>query len=403
VTVEFVESRTDQVGWAAALWGRGFRPFFLLAAIFAPSFLVFWLAILAGVFKAPSWIAPLWWHAHEMVFGFVSAAVAGFLLTAVPVWTGGRPVTGVRLGALVAVWAAGRVVMALSGVLSPFAVAVVDLAFLPALAAALAPQLIAARQAHNIGFLFVLGALFAANGLTHLQATGLAAWGADSGMRVGVDLITLLVVVVGGRITPAFTRNALGRARVVAPLRSYAWIEWTAVPGVLLFVVCDLLFPRSAVSGWGAAIAAALLVVRMSGWQSLRTFRDPLVWSLHVGYAWVPVGLGCIALSDLTGWVPWTIGVHALTSGAFGTMILAVMTRVGIGHTGRELKVPRWIPTAYVLVTAGALLRTLGTALFPASIAVILVSGFLWAAAFVLFTVVYWPVLTSPRVDGQEG
>jgi uncharacterized protein involved in response to NO len=246
--------------------------------------------------------------------------------------------------------------------------------------------------------------LFVANGMTHLQATRVTESSAYTGLRLGVYVITLLVVIVGGRIVPAFTANALRRTGVAAQVRAYRWIERLSVPAILGVILCELLVPASMVSGLAAVVAASVLIIRISGWQSFRTFRDPLLWSLHVGYSWVPVGLGCLALSDLTAVIPRTTGIHALTAGAFGTMILAVMTRVGVGHTGRALVVPRGITTAYLLVTAGAVLRTVGPVLLPnIGLPVLVVSGVLWAAAFVLFTVVYWPVLTTPRVDGRPG
>jgi uncharacterized protein involved in response to NO len=385
---------------ASALWSRGLRPFFLLAGVCAFALVPIWVAMLHGLMPAPTWLAPPWWHAHEMVFGFVAAAISGFLLTSVPAWTGAPPLSGVRLAALVGLWLAGRVAMALSGVLPPVWVAVVDVAHLPVLALLLARPLLRPGQARNRGFPLVLLALGAANLLTHLEAMRALGGVAHIGLRLAVYLVTLPIVIVGGRIVPAFTLNALRRAGVAAEVRTRPGFERVAVPAMLIFVATEIVAPRSVWSGAAAGIAALALVGRMSGWQSVRTRSDPLLWSLHVGYAWVPLGLGCIALADLFWLLPWTSGLHALTAGAFGSMILAVMTRAALGHTGRPLRAPPGIPLAYVLVSAAALLRTLAPLLLPERVlGALVVSGALWATAFALFLVVYFPILTRPRLD----
>jgi uncharacterized protein involved in response to NO len=386
------------------LFASGFRPFFLLAGVHGCAFLLFWLAVLAGWLPGPLWLIPMWWHGHEMLFGFVGAAIAGFLLTAVPVWTGSRPLTGAGLAAVVGLWLTGRLAMMGTGFLPPWVPAVLDLAFFPTVASVLAPGLVAARRARNYGFVPILLALFAANAMIHFQVLGLPGGRADLGVRLAVDLVMLLVVIIGGRIIPTFTGNALRRAGVAAEIRSRRWVELLVIPAVLTFVASDLLVPRTAASGLLALLAASALLVRMVGWQSLRTRGDSLLWSLHLGYLWVPLGLLCLGLSDLTQLVPRASGIHALTAGAFGTMILTVMSRVALGHTGRELVAPPGIAVAYALITIGALIRTVGPALLPvASLPVLIASGLCFAAAFALFTAIYAPVLTSARVDGRPG
>jgi len=386
------------------LFARGFRPFFLLAGVFGCALPLTWVAVLTGWAAPPRAWTPIEWHAHEMLFGFIAAAIAGFLLTAVPVWTGRRALSGGGLAAVAALWIAGRLAMLDGALLHGGAAAAVDLAFLPVLAAVLAPGLIAARQPRNYGFVPILIALFAANLMFHLDALGLLQGAARPGLRVAVDLVTLLVVVIGGRIIPSFTANALRRAGEEPGLRSRRPVEWLTPAAVLALGLADLVAPRSTASGLAAAVAALLLAVRMAGWQSRRVGRDPLLWSLHLGYAWVPVGLGCLAASDLAGWPPPTSALHALTAGAFGTMILAVMSRVPLGHTGRPFSAIPGIAAAYALVTAGAVVRTVGSVAWPAqALPVDVVSGVLWAAAFGVFTVLYAPILTAPRVDGRPG
>jgi uncharacterized protein involved in response to NO len=385
------------------LWSFGFRPFFLLAGLYGAGTVLWWIAVLAGPLPAPPALPPTWWHAHEMVFGFVTAAVAGFLLTSVPNWTASAPVSGRRLAGLAALWLIGRVAVALSGLLPPLAVAVADLAFLPALAAAIAPPLLRARRLQNLGFPVVLLALAGCNLGFHLAAAGLGASG-TAGLRAALGLVALLVVVIGGRIVPLFTANALRQAGIDAEVRRRRLFDALAVPAVLGVLVCEALAPRTAVSGVAAAIAAVVLVLRMSGWQTRHTAGDPLVWSLHLGYAWLPLSFALLAISDLAHVLPWTSAVHALTTGVFGTMILAVMTRVSLGHTGRPLRAPAGATAAYLLVTGAALVRTFGVLAWPQhSLVLWIVAGSLWSAAFALFTISYFAVLTRPRADGLLG
>lgn len=388
----------------AALWATGFRPFFLLAGLHGCTFLLFWIAILVGWLRGPLWLVPMWWHGHEMLFGFVAAAIAGFLLTAVPVWTATPAPAGATLAALALLWLAGRVAMMATGFLPSVVPPLIDLAFLPALALTLAPRLFRARRARNYGFVPILLALFAANASMHLPALGVAGVRADLGVRLAVDLVMLLLVIIGGRIVPTFTANALRRSGVSAEIRPRRWVELGTVPVLLIFTVADLFAPLSATSGLLALVAGALLSVRLAGWQGLRTWRDPLLWSLHLGYLWVPVGLICLGLSNLTEMVPRASGIHAITAGAFGTMILTVMSRVSLGHTGRELVAPRPIHAAYALITLAALLRTAGPILLPqAQLPTLVASGVCFSAAFAIFLATYAPILLAPRVDGRAG
>jgi uncharacterized protein involved in response to NO len=394
-------------GGAAAtsvLWATGFRPFFLLAGLHGCTFLLFWIAILLGWLQGPLWLVPMWWHGHEMLFGFVCAAIAGFLLTAVPVWTGTPHPTGAPLVALALLWLSGRVAMMAAGFLPRLVPPLLDLAFLPALAIPLAPRLFGARRARNYGFVPILLALFVANALMHLQVLGVAGARADLGVRLAVNLVMLLVVIIGGRIVPNFTTNALRRNGVVVEIRSRRWVEVLTVPAVLAFTAADLFAPPSATSGLPALVAGGVLLVRLAGWQGLRTRGDALRWSLHLGYLWIPAGLICLGMSSLTELVPRASGIHAITAGAFGTMILTVMSRVSLGHTGRELVAPPAISVAYALITLAALLRMAGPILIPqAQLPTLVASGLCFSAAFAIFTATYAPILLAPRVDGGAG
>jgi len=363
-----------------------------------------WTAIWHGALDAPAWLSPTWWHGHEMLFGLVAAAIAGFLLTAVPVWTGRPALRGRPLMALFGLWALGRLVMLAAGQLPVGLVAAIDVAFLPLVAGVLTRALWRTRQRRNYGIVALVGLLALANAAVHAQALGFAAGWAPRALRFTADLVVALIVVIGGRITPGFTTNALIRLGVDARASSPPWLDRVAAAAVVLLAGVDLVAPRGAVSGALAAAAALAVAARMLGWQTLRTWHDPLVWSLHAGMAWVAVGLLLVAAGDFGGCVPASSGLHAVTAGAMGSMILAVMTRVGLGHTGRALVLPKGAIGSYLLVHAGAAARVLATLVGdPARAPLLLIGGLLWAAAFGLFAAIYGSILLRPRVDGKDG
>jgi uncharacterized protein involved in response to NO len=385
--------------WNGPWWDRGFRPFFLLAGLWGSLAPLLWVAMLAGSAPAPRWLTPSAWHAHEMVFGWAAAAVAGFLLTAVPTWTATSPVRGRALCGLTGLWLLGRAAMLAAGALPPIAVAAIDVSFLPVLAACLFRPLAAASQRRNWGFVPILLALSAANAAMHAEAVGAMGAHASAALRFAIGLIVLLIVVIGGRITPAFTRNALLRRGVEARIRTRPWVDRASIALVASCAVAELLAPRSGWSGAVEVAAAAAVAGRMLGWQTLRTRRDPLLWSLHAGHAWVAIGLALLGAADLLGMIPASAGLHALTTGAMGTMILAVMTRVALGHTGRPLVVPRGIALAYAAVQIGAVVRV-GSALLPRmGTPALALAALLWGAAFGLFVFRYAPILFGSRTD----
>ncbi len=401
---ETLEAATDRPAPATALWARGFRPFFLLAGAHGVLFMLAWLAILVGWLEAPGWLTPFAWHAHEMLFGFVAAAIAGFLLTSVPVWTGAPPVAGWRLAALAALWVAGRAVMIAASWLPPAVAAVLDGAFLFALALAIGRPILAARQLRNAGFPIVVLGLGVANALVHVGAVGNDPSLASRGMRLGVHGIALLIVLVGGRITPLFTANALRRAGSEAVVRSRPVLGRLAAAGVAALALVDLSRPGSTLGGVLAVASGALVLLRLSGWQSLRTGSDALLWSLHLGWAWTGVGLVALGASALSGAIPATVGVHVLTAGAFGATILAVMSRVALGHTGRPLAAPSGMAAAYGLVSGAALVRVVAPiACQDWGLGAWIASGLLWSAAFALFLSRFASVLVRPRIDGRPG
>ncbi|MCP4002623.1 MAG: NnrS family protein [bacterium] len=385
------------------LWQRAFRPFFLGAGVYAGFAVLVWAAILRGILPDPGWLTAPWWHGHEMVFGFAAAAIAGFLLTASPVWTGRRATTGRPLMAVVAFWLLGRVAMLLAGGLPTWLVAAVDLAFLPAVAFVLMRTLWGSGQSHNYGVVALVVLLALANAAIHAQALGLTSASAPRALRLAVDVVVVLVIVIGGRITPAFTRNAMIRRGLQAVVRSNPRLNQLAVASVVLVAALDLFLVYGVICGIAAGLAAVAVAVRMLGWQTARNWNDPLVWSLHAGPIWVSIGLLLVAASNLGAPIAVSAGLHALTAGAIGSMILAMTTRVSLGHTGRPLQLPTGGIGIYVLVHVGALVRV-SAALAPSiGPTLLLVGALLWSAAFLLFAALYGSILMQPRIDGVEG
>jgi uncharacterized protein involved in response to NO len=390
-------------GWTKALWGYGFRPFFLAAGVLATLLIPWWAGALAwGVPLGTAW-PPTLWHGHEMLFGFIVAAVAGFLLTAVPSWTGERGFAGWPLVLLASVWGLARFAVATSALWSLPWVAGIDLLFLPALAAFVLPPLVRSSN-RNTPLLAVLLALWATDVgfywyLGHGEA-GLA----RRALFVGIDIVLLLVTVIGGRIIPAFTSAALKQRGVSSQVRAWRGITPLAIVSMLGVVVLDLWRPESSAAGVVAAVAAAIQMVRLAQWRGSLTLRMPIVWVLHFGYLWLPVGLALKAMSLLGGFAFASFYLHALTIGATTTMVVAVMSRASLGHTGRPLVVARPTTYAYGLLSSAAVVRVFGPSFLPLSYTwVVVLAAALWTAAFVLFLAVSAPILLSPRADGKPG
>lgn len=384
-------------------FGYGFRPFFLLAGVFAAASITAWLWMYGRGVVADTRMPPQYWHGHEMIFGFIGAAMAGFLLTAVPSWTGSRGFSGWPLVLLTVLWLAGRVAFGLAGNVPSALLVFAELAFLPAVMLLIAPSLLRSSN-RNTPLLAVLFAFWAMDALfLYGIATGTLA---SSGMalRGALGLVLVLVTVIGGRIVPAFTRNALRQAGSDAAMRSSMPVEKVIVPAMLGYAVADMIAPAGTVTAWLAALAALLQAWRLSGWQGLRTASQPIVAILHIAYLWLPIGLALKAAFVLGGFAWAAYWQHALGAGAAGSMILAVMTRAALGHTGRPLRAHPVTVVAYGLLTAAVAARVFGPGLLPGQyVAVVMTAGTLWLAAFVLYLGVYAPVLLLPRVDGKPG
>jgi uncharacterized protein involved in response to NO len=363
----------------------GFRPFFLLAAAWAALALPLWAFALAGASWAPALSVP--WHGHEMLGGFAFAVIAGFLLTAVRNWTGRETVRGAPLLALAALWVGGRIA-ALGGASGPL-VGVLDGALVLGLFVAILRPIVASRNFRNAPFLVVLALWGALEAGFHLDPAR-ASWV----LAQQLNLVVLLMVVVSGRIAPGFTQNALPEVAVVRSPR----IERAALLLTATMVVAGMLGAPTSVSGIVAVLAGCAVLARARGWHATRTWRNPLLAVLHLGHAWLGIGLILRGVSILIPIVPPSLGVHALTAGAIGTLTLGMMTRVALGHTGRPLAAPRTAIAAYVCVTLAAITRLAG-ALAPSVLAWGLAAA-LFALAFVLYLVGYAPILLRPRADG---
>ncbi len=382
-----------------AVLAYGFRPFFLLAAIHAAIAIPLWVAVLHG-FDLPRTLlsAPVW-HAHEMLYGFVAAAMAGFLLTAVPSWTNRRGYAGAPLAALVLVWLAGRVAMTLPLGLSPLWAGVIDLAFIPLLALTLLPALLRSGNRRNLAFIGLLGLLFASN--LHFHLLGAVAL---PPLLLGMNAMLFLVTMLGGRIVPAFTSAALKDLGIAARIRRFQPLDRAALFAVVSVLLVDLAFPDSLYAAVAAAVAAALLAAQLSQWQGHRTLRMPIVCVLHVAYAWLPISLALKAAILFGLPLPGSSWLHALTVGAMATMIIGVMSRAALGHTGRALVAPGAAVAGYVSLTGAALARVFGPLLMPSAGSLWLVmAALLWCLAFLLFLKVYAPILWRPRIDGRPG
>jgi uncharacterized protein involved in response to NO len=362
------------------MFSAGFRPFFLLAAAWAAIAVPVWLAAYAQGYALPGAVPAILWHGHEMVFGFGVAAVAGFLLTAIPNWTGRLPVRGWPLAVLALLWLSGRIAM-----LVPSA-ALLDLAFLAALVVVVARELLAGRNWRNLPMLGGLLLLFAANLLLHL---GIAA-----GLRLGIATLLMLIALVGGRIVPSFTRNWLAkhapRGKMPAPESTFDRAALVVTLAALAAWVADL-------ATWPLIIAGLVLAGRLSRWRGGATFGDPLLLVLHAGYGWLAFGLVLLGLSELVPALPASTALHALTVGAIGTMTLAVMTRASLGHSGRALAADAATRTMYLLVTLAALLRLASAFAGNHALLVASLAGLAWTAAFALFAVHYGPLLVRER------
>jgi uncharacterized protein involved in response to NO len=379
----------------SALWNLGFRPFYLLAGVFSLASIALWAAQFAG-WLGHALFPDALWHAHEMIFGYAFAVIVGFLFTAACNWTGQPTPSGAALAGIAALWCAGRV-FALTP--WPLVAAVADAAFAIAAAAGIAKPLYASANRRNYFFVALLLAFGAANVAFYLAAQGVIDFSPRRGLQVGLDLVLLVIAVMGGRVIPMFTANAVQGS---TPERRKS-IETLALASVLALIAADLLGVAAGIIAAIAAIAAIAHAARLALWKPWVTVRRPILWILHASYAWLIVhfALRALAVVDV---VSETFATHAFTVGTIGGLTLGMMTRTARGHTGRPLTASRTETAAYALVQLAAVVRVFMPLAVPSLyVASIVASGLLWAAAFLLFTVKFWPILVQPRIDGRAG
>jgi uncharacterized protein involved in response to NO len=369
---------------------KGHRPFFLGAAAFAIVAIAFWLGILEFSAPSPGRLGPAQWHAHEMLFGYTIAVLAGFLLTGS---------TGARPAILFSLWLAGRVAMAIASDLPPVLVAAVDLAFAPALALLRSPPLWTSFKWPTAGFIPLLGCVFLANLLWHLEALDLVSWGARTGAFLAVDLFTLMIVVMAGRLVPGYTRAMLIPVRAPKdPLRE----RWSVIIAILLLVsdAAGWTIP----SGLAALALGALQAWRLALWRTRDVVRRPLLLVLHVGFGWLVLGLLLRGLAELTPWISVADAIHATTVGAIGTLTLGMMGRLARIHARRELVANTIDVASYAMLFGGAVARVVVPVVAPqARQGAIVVAGMLWAAAFALFLLEHGRVLAGILPTARNG
>ena len=384
-----------------ALFRLAFRPFFLLGSLFSIISLTLWAGSITGHLNLTVYGGHLWWHVHEMLFGFVSAIVVGFLLTAVRTWTSQPGLKGASLACLVALWLAGRLVLFLPAFIPLWVAALTDLAFLPLAALVLARPVVRVRQWRNIVFVPLLLAMTVANAAMHWAAvTG----NSDTQYLAGnamVMFVTLLMTIMAGRVVPMFTANGTGTEQVPA----IGWLEKMALLTVLVAVAASFRLPGipSGAVALCFLLAAFVHGVRALRWRIWATFAAPLVWSLHLSYWCIPLGLFLYGLSEITTAVTHSQATHTLTVGAMGLMILAMITRVSLGHTGRPLKVGKIMAVAFAMMFGAFIIRVFGALWIDNYANQILAASALWVIAHSCFLAMNALVLIRPRVDGQPG
>lgn len=390
------KSSAEQIrAWQGpALFSFGFRPFFLFGAAWVVLAMLLWLPMLSGALVLPTRFDPVSWHAHEFLFGYLGAVLAGFLLTAVPNWTGRLPMVGWPLAGLFSLWVAGRVAMLFSQGLPAGLGAAVDLCFPLVLGALILREIVAGKNWRNLMVLALLGVFTLANALFHFEALrgGYAAQGI--GLRLGLATAIMMIAVIGGRIVPSFTRNWLAQqgreARPAPPMQRFD-------KAVLIFsLACLALWvarPEARPTGAALVLLGALHLARLARWQGQHTLAEPLVWVLHVAYGFIPLGALALGLALLTDLIAATEAQHLWMAGAIGAMTLAVMTRATLGHTGQALRANRATVMVYLCLFAAVLTRFFA----PLASGMSQVSGLFWLAAFIGFLLAYGPLLLRPK------
>lgn len=380
----------------------GFRPFFLLAALWACIAIPTSIAFFAAHIQLPTAFSPIVLHVHEMAFGFGAAVVAGFLLTAIPNWTGRMPLQGGPLALLALLWLSGRIGVLFSARIGAEVAATIDLAFPAVFLVVIAREIITGGNWRNLPMLNALVFLLLGNLLAHFEAIGIADT-AEIGNRLGVATLLTLISLIGGRIVPSFTRNWLVKERPGdSTPASFDLLDRLALATTVVALMAWVITPEAVATPWVELAAGLLLGVRLARWRGEKTLREPLLWVLHLGYGWFSFGLLLLGFNSFAPALPQTTALHALTVGAIGMMTLAVMTRASLGHTGRPLVAGPGTTAIYVMIAIAALLRLLAPRLGERYMAVLSLAGAAWIAAYGLFVLLYARPLMRSRISRED-
>jgi uncharacterized protein involved in response to NO len=377
---------------------QGFRPFFFLAGLWAAVALCLSIEMILGRVALPTAFDAISWHYHEMLFGYVAAAIGGFLLTAIPNWTGRLPLQGGALAALVGLWLAGRVGVATSAVIGVWPAALIDLSFLAGLIAVCLREILAGRNWRNLPIIALLSVFLVTNGFMHAALIGLIGDDAPA-RRLAIGVVIALIALIGGRIIPSFTRNWLVKKGAKHLPASFGRFDRAALIATVAALLTWVAAPEWIGTGALMAVAAVLTLIRLARWRGWAAWSEPLLWVLHLGHLWVAIGFGLLALSVFDPSVPQTGALHALTAGAVGTMTLAVMSRATMGHTGRELRAGPGLAAAFVLVSVAAAARIVSPVLPGIFVLLLLVAAVAWVGAFALYLVVCCPMWWTRRKE----
>ena len=375
---------------------NSFRPFFIVAGIWATLTVPFWILNYFGLLIVADNFDILLWHQHEMLYGFIAAAITGFILTAIPNWTGRLPIKNKPLGFLVFLWIVGRIGFLTITIFDVKVTALMDLPFLIVLVLVILREIVSGKNWRNLPVIILISLFTLGNILVHLQLLDVIE-SAELGIRISIFVLSILLALIGGRIVPSFTRNWLSQNQVNRFPSGAGIFDKVCLVSLVVFVIAQIITPYHQLTSLLALLAGLLHGIRLIRWKVWLTLSEPLIWILHVGYMWLSVALVLIGLAGLTDFVPYTSSYHALTIGAFSTMILGVMTRVSLGHTGRTLKATFGTTTIYVFITIASVLRVSESFLNDSRNLILSFSGIFWTLSFALFVFIYFPILTQPR------
>ena len=378
------------------IFQNSFRPFFIAAGIWATLAVPFWLLSYFGILIATENFNILLWHQHEMLYGFVAAAITGFILTAIPNWTGRLPIKNKPLAILVFLWILGRVGFLTTAIFGTITTSLMDLPFLIVLVLVIIREIVSGKNWRNLPVIILISFFTLGNILVHLQIHEIID-SAELGIRLSTFVLSILLALIGGRIVPSFTRNWLAQNKANKFPRPFGNIDKISLISLVVFVFAQVIIPHHQATSLLALLAGLLHGIRFIRWKVWMTLTEPLIWILHVGYMWLCVALVLIGFSGLTDFVPYTSSYHALTVGAFSTMILAVMTRASLGHTGRTIKATLGTTTIFIFITIAAILRVYEPFINESGTLILSLSGIFWTLSFALFIFIYFPILTQPR------